>query len=61
MRKDRPINVGKQYLACCRAFNAAAAGLMTVGSRAAQDPTIIKPTTTELNAPQHAKYFLYTE
>ena len=43
---------GKSYLLCCRAFNAAAAGLMTVGSGVAQDPTIIKLAAAALNALQ---------
>ena len=42
--------IGKSYLLSCRAFNGAAAGLMTVGSRVAQNSTIIKLDTSTLNA-----------
>ena len=43
---------GKSYPLSCRAFNVAAADLMTVGSLIAQDPTIIKLTAMALNALQ---------
>ena len=44
---------GKSYPLSYRAFNAAAVGLLTVGSRAAQDPTIIiKLAATTLNTLQ---------
>ena len=55
------IRDNKQYLTCCRAFNAVAIGLMTVGSRVAQDPMIIKLAAAALNALQHAKYCLLSE
>ena len=43
---------GKSYPLSCRAFNATAVGLLTVGFRAAQDPTIIKLAAASLNALQ---------
>ena len=42
----------KSYLLSWKAFNVAAAGLMTVGSRVAQDPMIIKLAAAALNAVQ---------
>ena len=44
--------LGKSYLFSRRAFNMAGAGLITVGSRVAQDPTIIKLAAAALNALQ---------
>ena len=41
---------GKSYPVSWRAFNVAAVGLMTIGFRISQDPTIIKLTAMALNA-----------
>ena len=56
LRHGNILPIGENYLACCRPFNVATAGMLTVGSKTVLDPRVSMPVVSTLNGLHQAEY-----